>query len=201
MRFILSAIAVVLFAFPSIGWAQSPVFGPHWVEHSKQGGVFLVQPDDYDFVPVVENDVMAYDLALRHSSGRVEARWSVQPIAAGEIPSPAIHLTALTANVSDAVMSEMQVFPTADVGRDYYAHWGALTVIKPRPAFGGDYSFAVLVGLHRDAKAMVYGVFLCKDLEADMPLMSAAFPALKFKDALEAPPTAPAESTETPASE
>jgi hypothetical protein len=190
MRTLMPASVLVLALAPALALA-GPTFGPNWVENSKKGKVFLVQPDDYEFVDVVDNPVMTYDLAMRHSSGRVEARWKVLPIAEGEIPSPAIQLTALSANISAAVMSPLTEFPTADVGRDYYAHWGGLIVIQPKAGFADDYPVAVLVGLHRDAKAMVYGIFLCKDLEADMDLMSSAYSALKFSEALDAPAAAP----------
>jgi hypothetical protein len=143
---------------------------------------------------VVDNTVLAYDLALRHSTGRVEARWKVLPIAEGEIPSPSIHLTALAANLSESLLSPLTEFPTADVGRDYFAHWGGMIVIQPKAGFADDYPIGVLVGLHRDAKAMVYAVFLCKDLQADMDIMAEAYTALRFSEALDAPPADPSSS-------
>jgi hypothetical protein len=185
MRTLLAALllAAALLGGSSPALAE-PVFGPHWLEHMQATGVLLVQPDGYDFVAPVENPVMAYDLALRHSSGRVEARWAVVPVAEGEIVDPTVYVTAVLANVAAEVGAPLQVFPTADVGRDYRANWGALAVIKPKPGFADGYSFAIMVALYREGKGLVYAFFLCQDLEADKPLMSSAFSALKFRDLL-----------------
>ncbi|MFH1462981.1 MAG: hypothetical protein ABIO70_01205 [Pseudomonadota bacterium] len=183
MRRLLAALTltVALMGASSPTLAE-PVFGPHWLEHMQATGVLLVQPDDFDFVAPVQNPVMAYDLALRHSSGRVEARWAVVPTAEGEVIDPTVYVTAVLANVAAEVGAPLQVFPTADVGRDYNANWGGLTVIKPKAGFADEYQVAIVVALYREGKGMVYAFFLCKDLEADKPLMGSAFSALKFRD-------------------
>jgi len=158
-----------------------PVFGPLWIEHARAGGVLVVQPDEYDFVPVLDNAVLPYDIALRHSSGRVELRVAVQPVAAGEVGDPEARFAALLAEVADEVVVPVSVYPPDAVGRDYRADWGAIAVIRPKPAFSADYPQALAIGLHRHGRALAWLLFLCLDPGADAPVIDPAISAFTFK--------------------
>lgn len=156
-------------------------------------------------VPVLTNEQMSYDYALKSPKQRLEIRYAIRPITAqmrreyqaakGQknevLTDPnglySVQLQVIAANVSGGEMPEINEFPPAAVRQEFQADWGGTVLVTPKSQFAGGYRHCMIVALHKQNAADAYYFYLFNDQATLDPLLNSPGPttgpfhALRFR--------------------
>lgn len=121
---------------------------------------------------------MSYEHAVRSEAGDVEVRYLVRPLGRITIDYNDPHTAApepnhlfpmlfesLIANLSARGTYYKTDYPMAEARKLFNADWAAASVLDVDPAFGGSYTQALVIGIHKDNLADAYTVILFDDYE------------------------------------
>ncbi len=151
-------------------------------------------------VGVIENIQMNYEYAIKHTKNKFEIRYAIRPLGElmreyekfeknkkpGEIQiSPnklyttLLQVTAL--NISGGQEAKITEFNPEAVKTEFNADWGGTTFVKVGKEFGQNYTYCMIVAIHKDNFADAYYFYLSDKTEGFSELMNPAFHSMKFK--------------------
>ena len=188
MRVFPSFSSLLAIVAASLGVSLAP--GPAVKKQVLAARMVLAPPAGWTETPVIGNDQMEYDYALRYPGHRLEVRYALRPLA-GVLAEYARSKTkknvtmvdpnrmyetlfrAIVLNVGMGAQAgpdlaagfskPLQTFPPAAVKAEFGADWGATALIEPGPEFGQTYQHCLLVGLHKNNAADAYCFYLFDD--------------------------------------
>lgn len=157
-------------------------------------------PALYIQAPVIQNQQMNYNLALKHSDKNFEIRYAVRPLdtllaqyerreknkSAGDVNISPNNLyraafMATMLNISGGRMPGMNEFGKDDVKKEFNADWGATSICEPAGDFGKGYKYCIGVAIHKNNLADYYCFYLTDNQANFSTLMQPVFYALKFR--------------------
>lgn len=186
-----------------LGWsALAGAPAPAFQAAVREGHMVFVPPSGWVETPVIPNEPMAYDLALRLPGQRLEVRYAIRflaPPLADYVRArkdktvPVVNPNTLykslfqvvTLNVTDGQGGAASEYPPLAVHREFRADWGATAFGSSGPAFGQRYKYCMVAGLHKQAAADAYYFYLFDDKAAFQrfmvsPAYMAVFHSLRF---------------------
>lgn len=164
--------------------------GPALKKQLLAARMTLTPPPGWTETPVIRNDQMDYDYALRYPSHQLEVRYAVRPLTdmlaeyarsktkknvtmvdPNRMYETLFRTIVLNVGMGAQTGSDMaagfskplQTFPPAAVKAEFGADWGATALLEPGPEFGQTYKHCLLVGLHKNGAADAYCFYLFDD--------------------------------------
>jgi hypothetical protein len=157
-------------------------------------------PKDYTEVPVVENEQMDYEYAIKHKTANFEIRYAIRPLDTelenyrqwektkkqGDIM---IHpdklyeglMDVTVLNISNGNIPAKETFPPDAVKKEFNADWGATTITTIGKEFGQDYKYCLMVALNKKGVGNAYIFFMSDDGQVISEHFDEAFHCLTFK--------------------
>ena len=150
--------------------------------------------------PIITNEQMNYEYALRYPENNFEVRYAIRPLDLlieehneneknknpGDIyihPNK-LHKSLLQAtilNISGGQLPQIQQFDTNSVKSEFNADWGATTFVAVGKEFGQDYKYCMVVALHKEDIGDAYYFYLANTKDNFNDLMEPIFYSLKFR--------------------
>ena len=134
----------------------------------------------YELVPVIPNDDMEYNVALRSASGRLEVRYAFRwdP---GENSFSAFALTTLL-NVGTG-QDALGPFPPQAVRAEFNADRGVSGPFAPRSTFSSKYDSGIMVAIWAEGRGIAYTFYLFNENQRELALAEwrSVFYALRFR--------------------
>ena len=135
----------------------------------KEANMTFISNTNYVEVPVVENEDILYQYAIKNYSKDVEIRYSIFPYSKENKAKINVNnavykefFMAVALNIAgkEENLKKVTVFKTSDVMSEFHANWGASFIIIPESEFSKGYSNCVMTALHRDNVAYALIIFL-----------------------------------------
>lgn len=188
--------AIVLVGLTSFQERLPKIF----VKLLERGKIAFIRPDSLVETPIVENDQMNYEYALKFPEKNFEVRYAIRPLDIiikdyqssvkkkkdGDIilhPNKyySASFQATLLNISGGQLPEIATFDSGAVKEEFNADWGATTFVEVDGEFGQSYKYCIVVALHKDDRADAY-IFFLSDTKIDFEKnMENAFHSLRFK--------------------
>ncbi|RVT72812.1 hypothetical protein EOD40_15485 [Flavobacterium sufflavum] len=157
-------------------------------------------PKNFKEVPIISNNQMNYDYAIKHVEKDFEVRFALHPLVdrlkdynekeknkqPGEINRSPNKLyqgsfVAIAFNISGGkILKGSSIFPPEAIKAEFNADWGAMTMVEAGKEFGQDYKYCVMVAIHKDDVADAYYFYLANDQQTIKEQMQPVFHSLKF---------------------
>ena len=141
-------------------------------------------PPDFSPTPVIANDDVAYDFAIKSKSSLLEIRYRIWPIMANE-SNPIYKAMILTMglNISNGKLPQSQDYPPESVKQEFGADAGCTAVVHTDSQFGKGYKFCMISVIHKDNAGDAYIFYLYNDPQSIVTALTTnkIFHALKFK--------------------
>ena len=158
-----------------------------------EAGMVLQCDDGYVGVPVVDNELLPYEKALRTGDGSMEIRFVIRPLARITIdyedphnaaPEPE-HLfpllfQSLTEQLSGGRHSPHREYPAQKARESFNADWAAASTFDVMPGFNAAFNHGFMIAMHGVGKADAYTVMLFDDYETARPAINEALNCLVF---------------------
>ena len=177
----------------------------------------FVLPQGFQFSPGQSTHGLDYEATLVAESGGLEVRIALRCLADAEVdyqdphsskPAPE-HIYPL---LYTAIVQEIASDPHSASGGfgensldEFHADWGQMSLLQPKPEFGGAYQSMLFLAIHRRTAADAYLVFLFDDYAAVKDQIQTAMASLHFvemaNDSTAPDPAAPDASAEINARE
>lgn len=161
----------------------------------------FTKPDGFEQVPVIDNNQVAYQYAMKYKGKNFEVRYSIMPldsfvidynnslkdttkqvIEPNRIFASMVVVTAMNASMgSDGGAGEPNNFNEDAVKQEFNADEGKVIRFEPGKEFGQNYTIGMLVALHKKDVGDAYIFFLSDSKEGFTDMMMPAFHSLKFK--------------------
>jgi hypothetical protein len=167
-------------------------------------------PSGFAFSPGAITAQLDYEGKLVSDDGKLEVRIALRCLADAEVdykdphsskPAPE-HIYPL---MYTAIVQEVSTDPHSASGgfgdnalAEFHADWGQMSLLTPKPEFGGDYSSMIFLAVHRRAAADAYMVFLFDEYAEVKDQVKAAMGSLHFSDVPEQAESTEQEPTEVP---
>lgn len=151
-------------------------------------------PGGFTFAPGESTPQLDYEGKLVTEDGKLEVRLALRCLADAEVdyedphsskPAPE-HIYPL---MYTAIVQEISTDPHAPSGgfgeaalTEFHSDWGQMSLLTPKPEFGGDYSSMIFLAIHRRAAADAYMVLLFDDYEEVKDQVKSAMGSLSFLD-------------------
>jgi len=192
-----------IFIFVSILFAATSLYAEDLAGFNKlldDHNMRFIMPKDFSPVPVVENEDVIYQYAIKSKKVKLELRYSIFSlkehireyeefkkkkngvmIDPNSPPAYYAMTIAVVMNIAGTEKyNETKLAPEA-VKTEFNADWGASYIVECKSGYSKGYKYATILALHRDNEADVYMVFLFDDLKTVMAEMLASFYSIKFK--------------------
>ncbi len=174
-------------------------------------------PPGFRFAPGQATDGLDYEATLVAENGGLEVRIALRCLADAEVdyqdphsskPAPEhiypLLYTAIVQQIASDPYSASGGFGENSLG-EFHADWGQMSLLQPKPEFGGAYQAMLFLAIHRRAAADAYMVFLFDDYAAVKDQIQTAMASLHFvemaNDSTAPDPAAPDASAEINARE
>ena len=146
-------------------------------------------PPGFSAIPVVPNDDVAYDYALRSQTMKLEMRYRILPVEPASTSDARRKsqlepmLLAVALNISGGQEPNATYYPKDAVKSEFGADAGATCAVKVSSEFGRGYALCLISAIHRDGIADAYVFYLCDDLSIAKRVLATGsiFHALRFK--------------------
>ncbi len=134
----------------------------------------------YELVPVMPNDDMEYDVALRSASGRLEVRYALRWDPGGNSFSAFALATLLNVGSGEDALGP---FPQKAVRAEFNADRGVSGPFAPRSTFSSDYDSGIMVAIWAEGRGMAYTFYLFNENQRELALAEwrSVFYALRFR--------------------
>ncbi len=134
----------------------------------------------YELVPVIPNDDMEYDVALRSASGRLEVRYALRWDPGGNSFSAFALTTLLNVGSGEDALGP---FPPQAVRAEFNADRGVSGPFAPRSTFSSDYDSGIMVAIWAEGRGMAYTFYLFNENQRELALAEwrSVFYALRFR--------------------
>ncbi len=181
--------------FLGVALAQAEAPSPRAFFQSllEEAGLRFEMPAGFREVPVAANPVLTYHYAVQSEDGQLEIRYVIFPLSRVRIdyndphssaPEPDHLFTLLFPSVVNELSgygpSQTREYPEEEAHRLFRADWAAAAVFDVRPEFGGGYTEALVIAIHKNGWADAYAIFLTRDLRAVVDLIQHNQAALAF---------------------
>ena len=171
----------------------------------EESGMVMKCDEGYVDAPLVANEVLPFEKALRTADGVMEIRFAIRPLARITIdyedphnaaPEPE-HLfpllfQSLTESLSGGRHSPHREYPAKLAMELFNAEWAGASTFDVVDDFQTEYKHGFMVAMHGSGKADAYTVMLFNDYEAARPLIDQSLTCLVFRPAAESAPKPPA---------
>jgi len=186
-----------VFILASFTAAELPSEFTNLLQRSK---LEFITPDVIIATQPIANNKIKYEYALKHPSKNYEVRYAIRPLDEeiksynereknkneGDIN---IHpnnwyktvFEATIMNITGGIMYSFNEFPLTDVKAEFNADWGAASTVEVVKEFGQEYTYCMLVFLHKDNVGDVYLFFMGDKEETIHDLMDYGSHSVKFK--------------------
>jgi len=150
-------------------------------------------PVGFEEVPVIANNDVAYEYAIRDKAGSFEARYVIWPVDTtartmnvfGVNPNTVFSgmLQGMIGDISGGQDDKAVPFESSEARRDFNAHASATALVNVNSGFGKGYSYCRITAIHRDNIADAFIFYLFNDRSELQNIMNRTdvYHALKFK--------------------
>jgi hypothetical protein len=134
----------------------------------------------YELVPVIPNDDMEYNVALRSASGRLEVRYALRWDPGGDSFSAFALATLLNVGSGEDALGP---FPPQAVRAEFNADRGVSGPFAPRSSFGSKYDSGIMVAIWAEGRGIAYTFYLFNENQRELALAEwrSVFYALRFR--------------------
>lgn len=192
-RWIGSVALMGLLTTPAATWAEGEDTENLFSALLDESGMALNCDAGYVAAPVVANELLAFEKALRTEDGSMELRFSIRPLSRITIdyddphnaaPEPE-HLfpllfQSLTEDLSAGRHSPHREFTAEQANELFNADWAAASTFDVIPKYRADYNHAFMVAMHGVGRADAYTVMLFNDYETAKPAIEKSKACLQF---------------------
>jgi hypothetical protein len=186
---------LVLFGYICLSFIAQSAFAQSGKFYSdiRRYSLLFKMPTGFEEVPVIPNNDVAYEYAIRDKAGNFEARFIVWPVDAtartmndfGLNPNAVFSgmLEGMIGDISGEADNKVVPFDTSDAKKDFNANAGATAFVTVKSAFGKGYSYCRINAIHRDNVADAFIFYLSNDRMEIQNTMNRpdVYHALKFK--------------------
>lgn len=161
----------------------------------EESGLVLNKGDRLVDDVVPETDLYAFQKALRHRDLPVKIYYAVRPLARMKIdyedphsnaPDPdhifPMVFQALIGRLAVNGSSPSRVYPQAKARELFNADWAAAALFDTEPDLNSGYRSALLVAIHKNARADAYALFVFDDPKPVKAEIDAALASLRFSN-------------------
>ena len=120
---------------------------------------------EYELVPVMPNNDMEYDVALRSASGRLEVRYALRWDPGGNSFSAFALATLLNVGSGEDALGP---FPQKAVRAEFNADRGVSGPFAPRSTFSSDYDSGIMVAIWAEGRGMAYTFYLFNENQREL---------------------------------
>jgi len=171
----------------------------NFIKLLSESQMIFEKPEGLVATPILENDHMKYEYALRYPDKRFEVRYAIRPLADQlkeyeeyeknkKSEEVFIHPNMLYAALFQAVSynvligeyQEMREFVSNQI-KQFRADWGATIFGRPHEDFGQDYNYCFILGIHKDNIGDAYYFYLSDTQDDFTELMIPVFQTLYFQ--------------------
>ena len=208
----LTLVLVLLFVSTSVcAMGENPKSAPtndskqlkDFIELMDKANLEFEKPEGFIETPVIENDQVHYDYALKHPDKHFEVRYRIEPFESflqsyeemGISKEAAmiklnkmfdswfvvISLNVYAGKLKENEMPKIAQFPEKAVKTEFNAERGFFSLGEVGKEFGQDYNHCAIVGIHRDNIGNAFCFFLYDKPEDYYNLGLPIFYSLKFK--------------------
>ena len=170
---------------------QSQILPKNFQRLLQQTSMQYSVPPGFLPTPVIENDDVAYDFAVKSTTRKLEIRYRIRPIEKqGQQDSYADPeflfngiLMTMALNISDGQLVEPKPFPEESVKSEFGADAGSFCAFRTDSEFGEGYEKCSMSAFHKDNVADAYVFYLFDDLKtlSEALLTDRVYHALKFR--------------------
>ena len=160
----------------------------------EESGMVLQCDEGYVDAPLVANEILPFEKALRTADGVMEIRFAIRPLARITIdyedphnaaPEPE-HLfpllfQSLTESLSGGRHSPHREYPAEEAMGLFNAEWAGASTFDVADDFRTQYRHGFMVALHGSGKADAYTVMLFNDYATARPLIEQSLTCLVFR--------------------
>ena len=152
----------------------------------QENRMFYSIPAGFVQTPVIKNDDVQYDFAIKSKEKKIEIRykiWPVNRLQRNGNDGSNVMLMTMALNISNGKMTEPNQFPKESVKEEFGADDGSTTMVPVDSEFGKGYKMCMLNVIHKDYTADAYTFYLFDDPKVLLQTMGnmAVFHALTFK--------------------
>ena len=182
---LLPVLFILLTNIPSFGQLDYPI---DFKNELQMAQLNFYEPLENSFksVPIDENELIAYDFAIKSKDKKVEIRYAILPAseqAENFVPTVnfAAKATSLATNEEEDALMVFHLMDANDLQEQYNADWGASVFFRPKAAFSNK-KHCRMLALYAEGKANVFVFYLFNDLSID--LNEPQFKNIRFNESL-----------------
>ena len=189
-------LAHLIFLLPSAQVIASDTNPPGFQELLAEAGLSFTTPTDFEEIALQPTPMLQHEKALRTRNGQLEIRYAIRPLSRIEIdyqdphsavPEPNHMFNMLFHTLVGNLTQRGSRSPTreysANQSKEFFnADWAALGVFDVVDAYSPEFDQAMLLAMHKNAKADAYAVFLFNDYAQVKESVQRSMNALKFSD-------------------
>ncbi|MFP9113665.1 hypothetical protein ACLI1A_06965 [Flavobacterium sp. RHBU_3] len=196
----LRIFTLLLIAFTSFSFTASSGLPEDFKKLLDRNKMSYIPAEGYAEVPVIANDQMEYEYAVKHKTVALEVRYAIRPMdneiteykkwlknkpKGSTMINPdnlyeALFQTTLL-NISGGNLPEIGPFPPAAVKSEFNADWGASSITTAHGGFAGKYKYCFAIALNKKGVGNAYIFFMANDQQLITDHFEEAFHSLKFK--------------------
>jgi len=179
MRRTSSLVLILLSVFPiHADPAEHREAPPTFEQLLVESGMVLAVPDGFATAEVRPNARFFYDRAYASPDGALEIRYAVRPLGRIRIdyedphsaaPDPdhmfPLMFQSIVTQLSDGRHSPTGEYPSAQAREKFNADWAAAAVLDMASGFATEHRQALVIAMHKNARADAYAIFLFDDYE------------------------------------
>lgn len=169
----------------------------------EQASITFVKPANTVEIPVVVNDELNYQYAIKDTVSNIEIRYLVYPLQEmvkkyngphadtgfQAIDPNMIHTNLLLVycykiqdkELNVQTMPDIHELPHGTVDQEFNADWGAEVNVQPCDEFGQKNKYCTIFEIHKDNTADAFIMFLYNNKDTFEDLVKSDFHSLKFK--------------------
>lgn len=174
-----------------------------FVSIAAKGGMNLVKTPSFQETPVVTNDELNYQYAVKDSTADLEVRYLVYPLqdmvkkyntnkpdsGMPNIDPNFLHTNLLLAYAmkiqgkdmtTEMKYPELKELPHATCEKEFKADWAAEVDIQPCDEFAQKYKYCTMLELHKDNMADAFVIFLYNQKDSFDDLVKPVYHSLTF---------------------
>jgi len=143
-------------------------------------------PPDFAATPIVQNEDVSYDFAVKSKTTGLEIRYRIWPIDIEQKNPNALFepmLVTMGLNISNGKMIQPHSYPTESVKKEFGADAGSTGLVPCNSEFGKGYKQCMISVIHKDNVADAYVFYLYNNQNDILGALTTekVYHALKFK--------------------
>jgi hypothetical protein len=149
-----------------------------------RANMIFYQPDGYNQIDSIKNNLMDWQLAYVHAYEKFEVRYMIKPMdkmlkeykefeAKNDSGQITVHpnklynssFKSLLMDVSGGELPEYNVFSPAAAKNEFNADWGASATVNAGNGFGDGYKYCYIVSIHKDNIGDAYAYYFADNID------------------------------------